>query len=79
MGSPFLDEDGEKRVRERAVREARFEDWPVLRQEVLGSCLVTAWKGEYGSAWEAFGDVRRVLEGCGRVLSEGEDDAIDGF
>lgn len=78
-GSPLLDDDEEERARERAVREGRFEDWPVLREEEFGSCLVKAWKGEYESAGEALRDVRQVLEGCGKVSVEGEDGEIGGF
>jgi hypothetical protein len=78
-GSPMLDEIGEERAREDAVREGWFDDWPVLRGEELGTCLVKAWKGQYGSAEDASRDVRAVLEGCGRVLLEGEDDGIDGI
>jgi hypothetical protein len=58
----------EKRENEELVRKGRFEDWPVLREEELGSCLVKAWKGEYESAGDALRDVRGVLEKCGRVL-----------
>jgi hypothetical protein len=78
-GSPMLGEIGEERAREDAVREGWFDDWPVLREEELGSCLVKAWRGQYESAEEALRDVRAVLEGCGRVLVEGEDDEIDGI
>jgi hypothetical protein len=77
-GSPMLDENGEERAREDAVREGWFDDWPVLREEELGSCLVKAWKGQYESAEEALRDVRGLLEGCGKGLSEGQDDEIDG-
>lgn len=69
----------EKRGNEEAVEKGRFDNWPVLRDEELGSCLVKAWKGEYGSAEEALGDVRSKLEGCGRVLVDGEEDEIGGF
>lgn len=34
---------------------------------------------EYGSVGEALGNVRAVLERCGRVLVDGEEDEIDGF
>jgi hypothetical protein len=78
-GSPMLNEIGEERAREDAVRQGRFDDWPVLREEELGSCLVKAWRGQYGSAEEAFRDVRGLLEGYGRVVSEGQDDEIDGI
>lgn len=61
------------------MREGRFERWPVLRDGQLGGCLVKAWRGEYGSAGEALGDVRAVLERCGRVLVGGEEDEIEGF
>lgn len=69
----------EKWADEEAVREGRFERWPVLRDEELGDCLVKAWRGEYGSAGESMGDVRGVLERCGRVLVDGEEDEVGGF
>jgi hypothetical protein len=78
-GSPMLDENGEERAREDAVRQGWSDDWPVLREEELGTCLVKAWRGQYESAEGALRDVRAVLEGCGRVMSEGEDDEIDGI
>ena len=53
---------------EKAVREGRFERWPVLGDEELGGCLV-----------EALRDVRAMLEGCGRVLVNGEEDEIGGL
>jgi len=55
------------------------EDWPVLRDEQLGPCLVKAWKGEYESAEDALQEVSAVLAGCGRVLVDGEEDEIAGF
>lgn len=69
----------ERDAQEAAVREGRFEDWPVLQTEQLGSCLVKAWKGEYESAQEALEDVRSTLQRCGRVLMDDTDDAIEGF
>jgi hypothetical protein len=57
----------------------RFDDWPVSREEELGSCPVKAWKGEYRSAEEVLLDVRAVLEKCGKIPSEEEDNAIDGI
>lgn len=71
----------EKLADEEAVREGMFEKWPVLRDEELGACMVRAWRGEYGSAGQALGDVRGVLERCGRVLVlvDGEEDEISGF
>lgn len=71
--------DEERYAQEAAVREGRFEDWPVLQTDQLGPCLIKAWKGEYESAEEALQDVRSVLKTCGRVLAVGMDDEIDGF
>ena len=69
----------ERMENEMLVKKGRFEDWPLLREEELGSCLVKAWRGEYESAGDALRDVKAVLERSGRVLVDGEEDEIDGF
>jgi hypothetical protein len=73
----------ERRKRERAAEEAvergMFDDWPVLPEDQLGSCLIEAWKGEYETADEAFQDVRAMLERQGRVFATEEEDEFEGF
>ena len=73
----------ERRKRERAAEEAVelgiFDDWPVLPEDQLGPCLTKAWKGEYGTADEAFQDVRAMLEREGRVFTTEEEDEFEGF
>jgi hypothetical protein len=73
----------ERRKRERAAEEAvergMFDDWPVLPEDQLGSCLIKAWKGEYETADEAFQDVRAMLERQGRVFATEEEDEFEGF
>lgn len=71
--------DEERDAQEVAVREGRFEDWPVLQKEQLGPCLLKAWKGDYETAEEALQDVRSALGSCGRILSANMDDEIEGF
>ena len=73
----------ERLKRERAAEEAVelgiFDDWPVLPEDQLGPCLTKAWKGEYGTADEAFQDVRAMLEREGRVFTTEEEDEFEGF
>lgn len=61
------------------ITEGVYNDWPVLKDEKLGPCLVKAWKGEYESADDALHDVRAMLKACGRTLSSSIEDEIDGF
>jgi hypothetical protein len=66
-------------ARASAARHGTFDNWSVLGNEKLGSCLVKAWKGQYESAEDALQDVRAVLQECGRVLAADSDDEIEGF
>ena len=66
-------------ARRSAARDGTFDNWPVLGDEKLGSCLVKAWKAQYESAEDALHDVRGVLKGCERVLAADSDDEIEGF
>lgn len=61
------------------IREGKYDDWPILADERLGSCLVKAWKGQYESAGDALHDVQAKLKACGRTLSSDVEDDIDGF
>ena len=73
----------ERRKRERAAEEAversMFDDWPDLPEDLLGPCLIKAWKGEYKTADEAFQDVRAMLGRQGRVFTAEEKDEFEGF
>jgi hypothetical protein len=70
---------GEGCARGSVARDGTFDNWPVLGNERLGSCLVKAWKGQYESAEDALQDVRGVLKECGRVLAADSDDEIEAF
>lgn len=67
------------RHRTGAAEKGEFKDWPRLPKEQLGEVLIRAWNGEYETAQEVLGDARRTLEQCGRTLTAGKIDEIDGF
>lgn len=62
-----------------AAERGTFSNWPQLPDTQLGQVLIRAWSGEYETAQEVLEDARQTLEGCGRSLTAGKPDEIDGF
>lgn len=60
------------------VRRREFHDWPVMREEMLGSVVVKAWEGDFESAAEALKEARKVLKASGVELSTEPCDEIEG-
>ena len=73
-GVYLISEEGQ--ARQRAARKRASRDWPMLRNEQLGLCIVRAWKGEYESAQDALQNARSGLLDFGRELMVDVDDEI---
>ena len=63
----------------KSLEYGRYEDWPLLPNDMLGPVVLKALCGEYETAKQALKEARELSQACGRTFSATQCDEIDGF